>query len=62
MLAQLAEGYYIMEKEAKGLSKLVEKQLQEYNGEILQSSAILMEFLVLSFLFHRMRRRRPCCM
>lgn len=32
-----------MEEEAKGLSKLVEKQLQEYNKEILDSSAILMD-------------------
>lgn len=42
-LTQLAEGYYTMEEEAKGLSKLVEKQLQEYNIEILRSSAILMD-------------------
>lgn len=42
-LVQLAEGYYTMEEESKGLSKLVEKQLQEYNKEILQSSAILMD-------------------
>ena len=32
-----------MEEEAKGLSKLVEKQLQEYDREILNSSAILMD-------------------
>lgn len=37
-LAQLAQGYYTMEEEAKGLSKLVEKQLQEYNKKILRSS------------------------
>ena len=42
-LAQLAQGYYIMEEEAKYLSKLLEKQLQEYNKEILNSSAILMD-------------------
>jgi len=40
-LAQLAEGYYTMKEEAKGLSKLVEKQLQEYDLEILENSAIL---------------------
>ncbi len=40
-LVQLAEGYYTMKKEAKYLSKLVEKQLQEYDREILKSSAIL---------------------
>ena len=33
-LAQLAQGYYTMEEEAKHLSKLVEKQLPEYNKEI----------------------------
>ncbi|MGQ9691670.1 MAG: hypothetical protein ACUVQY_10530 [Thermoproteota archaeon] len=43
-LAQFAEGYYIIEKEAKGLSKLVKKQLQEYDKEILRSSAILMNY------------------
>ena len=32
-----------MEEESKGLSKLVEKQLQEYNKEILTSSAVLMD-------------------
>jgi len=42
-LAQLAQGYYTMEEEAKGLSKLVEKQLPKYNKEILQSFAILMD-------------------
>ena len=42
-LAQLAQGYYSMKKEAKGLSKLVEKQLQEYDMEILKSSAILID-------------------
>lgn len=42
-LVQLAEGYYTMEEEAKGLSKLVEKQLQEYDMEILRSSVILMD-------------------
>ena len=42
-LMQLAEGYYTMEEEAKGLSKLVNKQLQEYNREILQSSALILD-------------------
>jgi hypothetical protein len=42
-LGQLAQGYYIMEGEAKYLSKLVEKQLQEYDREILESSAVLMD-------------------
>lgn len=42
-LAQLAKGYYIMEEESKGLSKLVEKQLQEYNRIILKSSAVLLD-------------------
>lgn len=41
--AQLAQGYYTMEEEAKHLAKLVEKQLQQYNKEILKSSAILMD-------------------
>lgn len=40
-LAKLAEGYYTMEEEAKGLSKLVEKQLQEYDREILTCTAII---------------------
>lgn len=34
-LIQLAEGYYTMEKEVKYLSKLVEKQLREYNRIVL---------------------------
>ena len=42
-LAQLAQSYYTMEEEAKYLSKLVEKQLKEYDLEILESSAILMD-------------------
>ena len=42
-LASLAQGYYLMEGEAKYLSKLVEKQLQEYDMEILQSSAVLID-------------------
>ena len=42
-LAQLAQSYYTMEEEAKYLSKLVEKQLQEYDREILESSAILLD-------------------
>ena len=37
-LAQLAESYYTMEEEAKGLSKLVEKQLQQYDMQILDRS------------------------
>ena len=40
-LAGLAQGYYTMEEEAKHLSKLVKKQLQEYNRIILKSSAVL---------------------
>ena len=48
-LAQLAEGYYAMKKEAKYLSKLVEKQLQEYNLMILQSSAVITDFAPGSF-------------
>jgi hypothetical protein len=40
-LAQLAEGYYIMEEKAKGLSKLVGKQLQDYDKKILNTAAIL---------------------
>ncbi len=43
-LAQLAQNYYNMQKEAKYLSKLVEEQLQEYDKEILESSAILMDW------------------
>lgn len=42
-LAQLAKGYYIMAEDSKGLSKLVEKELQEYDMEILRSSAVLMD-------------------
>ncbi|MEM3832830.1 MAG: rhodanese-like domain-containing protein [Thermoprotei archaeon] len=42
-LAQLAQSYYTMEKEAKYLSRLVGKQLQEYDREILKSSAVLMD-------------------
>jgi len=42
-LAQLAKGYYTMEEEAKYLSKLVEKQFQEYDREILENSAIIMD-------------------
>lgn len=42
-VAQLAEGYYTMEKEVKYLSKLVEKQLQEYNLKVMRSSAIQMD-------------------
>lgn len=43
MLAQLAEGYYNMEEEAKGLSKLVEKQLQEYDNLIISSNALIID-------------------
>jgi len=42
-LTQLANGYYTMNEEAKYLSKLVEKQLQEYDRDILQSYAIVMD-------------------
>lgn len=40
-LAQLIRAYNTMEKEAKFLSKLVKKQLSEYNMQILESLAIL---------------------
>ncbi len=40
-LAQLVRAYNTMEKEAKFLSKLVKKQLSEYNMQILESLAIL---------------------
>ena len=43
-LTQLAQGYQVMEKESKNLAKLVEKQLQQYNREILKSSAIIMDY------------------
>jgi len=42
-LAQLAEGYYNMEEEAKVLSKLVEKQLQEYDNLIISSNALIID-------------------
>lgn len=42
-LAQLVRAYHIMEKEAEFLSKLVEKRLSEYNMQILESSAILID-------------------
>ena len=42
-LAQLAQSYYTMEEEARYLSKLVEKQLHQYDMEILESSAVLMD-------------------
>ena len=42
-LVQYGQGYYIMAREAKYLSKLVEKQLPEYDREILESSALLMD-------------------
>jgi hypothetical protein len=42
-LAQLAEGYYTMEKESKNLAKLVKKQLSEFDRRVLNSSAFLMD-------------------
>jgi len=42
-LAQLAKGYYTMEKESKNLAKLVEKQLSEFDRRVLNSSAFLMD-------------------
>ena len=45
-LALLAQGYYIMEEESKHLAKLVEKQLQKYDKEILQTSAMLIDMLL----------------
>ncbi|MFW9804764.1 MAG: rhodanese-like domain-containing protein [Candidatus Thorarchaeota archaeon] len=42
-LAQLANGYYTIKEEAKQASKLVEKQLAEYNLQILQSGARIMD-------------------
>jgi len=50
-LMQLAEGYYTMREEAKYLSKLVKKQLQEYYLMILQSSAVITDFAPGSFEF-----------
>lgn len=50
MLAQLAEGYYNMEEEAKHLSKLVEKQLQEYDNLIISSNALIIDALDLECL------------
>ncbi len=41
MLVNLAQCYYTIKEEAKYLSRLVGKQLQEYNKEILKSYAIL---------------------
>ncbi|MGB9774769.1 MAG: rhodanese-like domain-containing protein [Bacteroidota bacterium] len=40
-LAQLAQGYYTMQGEAKHLAKLVEKQLPEYDREILSARALI---------------------
>jgi len=40
---QLAKGYRIIEKEAEDLSKIVEKQLQDYDKEILESRAIFID-------------------
>ena len=42
-LQGLAQNYNNIKEEAKYLSKLVQKQLQEYNRDILQSSAIVMD-------------------
>lgn len=42
-LAGLAQSYYTMKEEAKYLSKLVEKQLAEYNMETLYNSAVLID-------------------
>ena len=42
-LAKLAQSYYTMKEEGKYLSKLVEKQLQEYDLEILESAALLID-------------------
>jgi len=40
-LVQLAQNYYKMAKETKNFSRLVKRQLQEYDLEILENSAIL---------------------
>lgn len=40
-LKELAEGYHIIEKETRYLSKVVRKYLQVYDNEIMSSSAIL---------------------
>lgn len=40
-IAQLAQNYYNMRGEAKNFSKLVERQLQQYNHEILKSSTVI---------------------
>lgn len=42
-LKQLAHGYQVMEKETRNLAKLVEKRLSEYNREIFNISAVLMD-------------------
>jgi rhodanese-related sulfurtransferase len=42
-LTPLAQAYYDMKEEAKHLSKLVEKQLTQYDLEILHSSAVLID-------------------
>ncbi|MBX5326914.1 hypothetical protein HM002_04255, partial [Candidatus Bathyarchaeota archaeon A05DMB-4] len=39
--SELVDAYHAMEKEAKQISKTIEKQLPNYNHEILQSIAIL---------------------
>ncbi|MCR8433817.1 MAG: hypothetical protein NDP24_06280 [Crenarchaeota archaeon] len=42
-LTQLAQRYYAMREEAKYLSKLVKKHLEQYDEVILNSSAIMMD-------------------
>ncbi len=45
-LTFLTQAYYTMKEEAKYLSKLVEKQLTQYNHKILYSSAVLMDMWI----------------
>jgi len=59
-LKQLAQGYQVMEKESKHLAKLVEKRLQEYNREILNNSAILMDDWCSACLYWCDLLMRPC--
>lgn len=42
-LMHFAQGYCVMEKEAKYLSKLVQKQLREYDREILENSIAMID-------------------
>ena len=49
-LVQLAQGYRTMKKEAKHLSRLVRTRFLEYDREILNSSAVLMDASVWSCL------------